>query len=138
MAGDFCFGAVVAWDGFVFEDGGQSDKLLVILGAKTGSQIIAALATTKAHGRPKKGGCVPDHDGGAFYYLQGGMKRSFKEDTWIELYRPQEIDAAQLLKVAMAKAARVIFNLDQSVAAGIRNCLKQSPDVTPYQLSILE
>ena len=57
MAGKFCFGAVVKWTGFEFEDGDASDKLLVILGTKPDLPIIAVLTTSKPRGRPAKPGC---------------------------------------------------------------------------------
>lgn len=57
MAGDFRFGAIVAWDDFKFEDGGSSDKLLIILGAKTGHDVIAVLTTSKSPPKNLSPGC---------------------------------------------------------------------------------
>lgn len=138
MVGKFCFGAVVKWTGFVFEDGDSSDKLLVILGTKPDLPVIAVLTTTKSRGRPAKAGCNPDHASGAFYFAKGGMAGSFKEDTWIELYRPQEIDLASYTALEQKGDAWVVFNLRPDFAAGIRNCLKLSPDTSDHHKTLFQ
>jgi hypothetical protein len=138
MTGKFCFGAVVKWFGYEFEDGDSSDKLLVILGAKPNCGIIAALTTSQHRGRPQAPGCQSGYERGAFYYLPGGMKDSFKKDTWVELYRPQEIDPGGYAEAVKNGKCHIVFNLTAGVAAGIRNCMKLSPDTTPYQVSLLE
>jgi hypothetical protein len=134
MSGNFKYGAVVAWDGFKFAGGGASDKLLVILGAKQGKEIIAVLATSKQHGKRADPGCHAK-DG---YYFIPAKTASFPKDTWLELYRPQEIAPAELVKVSLKKEARVTDNLTSQMANAIRNCLKQCPDVTGHQLTLLE
>jgi hypothetical protein len=138
MAGTLCFGAVIKWAGFVFEDGDSSDKLLVILGIKPKQNIMAVLTTSQARRRPKAPGCQAEYETGAFYYLPGGMKNSFKLDTWVELHRPQELDILKFNQALANKEFHVIFNLDKGVAAGIRNCLKRSPDTSELHLSLCE
>jgi len=138
MGAQCCFGAVVKWTGFKFDDGDVSDKLLVILGAKPNSPIIAALTTSKPRGRPTDAGCKSAYEAGSYYFAKGGMMGSFKLDTWIELYRPQEIDPVEYLKQEAEKKAWVVFNLRQDFAAGIRNCFKLSPDTSEHHLSLLQ
>lgn len=138
MGGTLEFGAVVKWEKFVFPDGGSSDKLLVILGAKQHKNYLAVITTSQSRRRPKDAGCQSHSEHGSFYFIPARTKGCFNTDTWIELWRPQEIDAAELLKKAFAKEAHVVFNLPKEVAAGIRNCLKLSPDVSDYQISLLE
>jgi len=138
MGGKFCLGAVVKWPDFEFEDSGSSDKLLVILGAKPGQPIIAVLTTTKARGRPAVAGCHFEYENGSFYFAKGGMSGSFKVDTWVELYRPQEIDPAAYHDREHQERAWVVFNLRPDFAAGIRNCLKRTPDISDYLISLLQ
>lgn len=138
MAGILCFGAVVKWLDFQFADGGSSDKLLVILGCKPGKSLLAVLTTTKGRGRPKAPGCQAEHEDGAFYFFPGGMKNCFREDTWVELYRPQEASAAAFASLVQDGKIHVVFNLDKGVAAGLRNCLKRSPDTSDHHMSLAE
>jgi hypothetical protein len=135
MSGTFQYGAVVFWKGFEFEDGGSSNKLLVVLGAKTGQPIIAVLATSKAHRRKAVPGC---HAIDGYFFIKGGGPEGFPKDTWLELNRPVEIAVALLVKSALTQDSHVQGNLPPQHTNEIRNCLKQSPDITPYQISLLQ
>ena len=135
MSGALKFGAVLAWDGFQFPDGGSSDKLLVVLGAKHGRNVIAVLATSRPHGRNAKMGCYAD---AGYFTVTGGGKFWFALDTWIELRRPQEISKRDIAQGMVEKKVRVVGQLPPQIANAIRNCLKQSKDVTAHQLSLLE
>lgn len=119
MSGDFKYGAVVFWKNFEFDDGGKSDKLLIVLGARVGKPMLAVLTTSQQHRYGKNPGC---HASEGYFFIPAGGAAKFPKDTWVQLYRPLEIDAAKLLKVAFAKDANVISNLPQDVANGIRNC----------------
>ncbi len=134
MAGEFKFGALLSWKGFEFEDGGVSDKLLLVLGCRTGQNGIAILATSKQHNRGLQRGCFVDC---GYFFIPAGEAK-FKKNTWLELYRPQEVSAAQILKGGFAKEVHVVMNLPQQLANEIRNCLKRSNDLSKHQASLLE
>jgi len=134
MAGDFGYGAVLGWKEFQFDDGGTSDKLLVVLGAKTGKNYLAVLTTSQPHGRKASPGCHAE-DG---YFFIGAGKHGFPKDTWLELHRPKEMDAATVVKGNFSGDIWVVANLSLQIVNEIRNCLKQSPDITQHQLTLLE
>ena len=133
MAGDFGYGAVLSWKEFQFDDGGVSDKLLVVLGAKAGKNYLMVLTTSQPHGRESNPGCHAD-DG--YFFIDAGS-HGFPKATWLELYRPEEVDAATVVKGNFDGEIWVVANLAQQIANEIRNCLKRSPDITPHQLSLL-
>ena len=134
MAGEFKFGAVVYWDNFKFDNGGSSNKLLVVLGAKTGHNLIAVLTTSVPPPKNLPSGC---HPGEGYYVFRAG-EYGWPKDTWVQLYRPFIFSAAEVLSVAFSDEARTVRNLPQHIAAGIRNCLKQSPDLSPVAADLLE
>ena len=133
MAGDFGYGAVLGWNKFQFDDGGRSDKLLIVLGAKTGKNYLMVLTTSQHHGRGTNPGCHAD-DG--YFFISAG-KHGFSKDTWLELYRPIEVDAATLISGNFSGDIWVVANLAEQIANEIRNCLKRSPDITQHQVSLL-
>lgn len=132
--GDLRFGAVFFWRGFEFEDGGSSDKLLVLLGARQNLPYIAVLTTSQRYW-PENVGCHAED--GYFFFRDGGTAK-FSKDTWIDLRRVWEIHPAEIVKAALAKDVIVRWNLPQNDAAAIRNCLKRSKDISPYQITLLE
>lgn len=134
MAGTFQFGAVNSWKGYTFEDGDSSDKLLVVLGARQGQNIIGVLTTPQAHRRDAKPGC---HANDGYYFIPAGSA-GFPKDTWVELYRPQELSFAEAAKAFMSDDANVVSNLSVEIANAIRNCIKRTRDITPHQTSLLE
>jgi hypothetical protein len=135
MAGEFKFGAVLSWKRYVFDDGGTSDKLLIVLGAKAGKPWILALTTSRPPPKKYPPGCTAV-DG--MYFVPGDGKSFFKKDTWVQLYRPRVAQAAEIMKRSLASELTVIGNMPAQVANAIRNCLKQSEDVSPYHVSLLD
>lgn len=135
MAGEFKFGAVLSWEDFKFEDGGESDKLLIVLGARKGVNAIAVVCTSKQRSKKALAGC---HEQEGYYFIPGGGRNWFKLDTWVELHRSFELDAAKLLTALMTKQATALANLSPEIAAAIRNCLKKTDDVTPAQIALLD
>ena len=133
MARKFGYGAILGWKEFPFDDGGKSDKLLIVLGAQAGKNYLAILTTSQSHGRKAIPGCHAE-DG---YFFIGAGSHEFLKDTWLELYRPQEMSAATVLKGNLSGDIWVVANLRQQIANEIRNCLKRSPDTTQHQLSLL-
>lgn len=134
MAKQFQYGAVLSWKGFVFDDGGSSDKLLVVLGAKQGKNLVGVLTTSQPRDRPVNPGC---HIGDGYFSIKAGTA-GFTKDTWVELYRPQEISMAEIVKGGLAGDIWAVENLPDQLTNEIRNCLKRSPDITGQQLDLLE
>ena len=135
MPGDLKFGAVLFWDGFIFENGGTSDKLLVLLGARPNKDMIAVLTTSRPPPRHLEPGC---HAKEGYYVIPGGEKDWFREDTYVQLYRPVLISAPSAVKLGLEGKLRVNANLRPELAAAIRNCLKQSGDLPAAMKELLE
>lgn len=133
------YGSVIFWTGFKFEDGQKGNKLLVILGAKNGANLLAVLATSQAHGRPKTRGCHTQH---SCFFVPGGGPEGFDCDTWLELHRPQEIErkfiGTQAGLPEDKREIRTVLDLKPQFANEFRNCLKLSPDISAAQLALLE
>jgi hypothetical protein len=73
ISGDPNYGAIMSWKRFTFPDGEMSDKLLVILGARPGRDIISVL-TTSRYFRPLELGCNLNEE---IYFIHGGGKNFF-------------------------------------------------------------
>jgi hypothetical protein len=133
--GELKFGAVLFWQGFEFEDGGHSDKLLVVLGAKPGRNVICVLTTSKARGGQLPEGCHADK---GYYFFRSGSY-GWRKDTWVQLYRVVELTAADLLRASMSAGDLAVKrNLPTAVAAAIRNCIKGTKDISAAQIALLE
>lgn len=126
-------GSILSWKGFVFADGASSDKLLVVLGAKSGHDYLLAIATSKAHGNSSIDGCNQNDQ---LYFIPAG-KNGFSKDTWLQLYRPRIAQAAELVKESMAQNLSVVGAVPTSIANAIRNCLKHCQDVSQAHIELL-
>lgn len=136
MTTSFTFGAVLHWEKFQFADGGEpKNKYLVVLGAKPGSDFILVLADSF---KPKHAalalGC---NDALGYYVVPSGGRDFFKLDTVIKL-RTQRTNAAELVLRGIEGEVRVVGNLSQALAAGIRNCLQKSPDISAEDIALLQ
>jgi hypothetical protein len=47
-------------------------------------------------------------------------------------------DSAELVRRGITKEIRVVANLAQALAAGIRNCLKKTPDISAEDIALLQ
>ena len=133
-SGTFEFGAVFYWENFGFSDGGKSNKLFVVLGAKNGKDAIVLITTSQNHW-PKNEGC---HAKDGYYFFRAGGQAGFIKDTWVDLTRAWELSSAEMLAASFKDDLRVKWNLPKSVAATIRNCAKRSRDITRNQIALME
>ena len=62
-------GCVFHWEGYQFEDGEKADKFLVIVGAKTGCNYLAVIATSQKKKRDYQPGCNAER---GYYHIPGG------------------------------------------------------------------
>jgi hypothetical protein len=136
MPGDFKVGAVLDWDKFKFSRPGAEpkDKLLIVLGAKQGSDFLMALTTSRPHWRKFNHGCNAQ-DG--YYFIPGTGKDFFSEDTWVLLNDVKIASSAEVVRGALQGGIRCAGNLRQELARAIINCLKKTDDVSGLHLSLL-
>lgn len=128
-------GDLVFWKGFQFEDGGASDKLLIILGAKAGQNLIALLTASKSRGRNPTPGCTGFAD---YFFISAGGRDGFHLDTWVETYRPVEMERKEADRGIADGTVTLVRTLRLELVNEIRNCLKLSRDITPQQGALLE
>jgi hypothetical protein len=130
----FQFGAVLHWEGFEFEDGGDpKNKYLVVVGAKPGCDYILCLANTNRRHKHLKPGCNSD---AGYYCIPGGGKDFFPDDTIIALKALQS-PSAKLIQGGMERQITVRANLRADLARAIRNCLKMSVDISEEHIEML-
>lgn len=133
------FGTVVGWVKWEFPNGIKADKYLIILGAKASMNLLAVLVTSQPHGRQPNPGC---HAKEGYFFIKGGGPEKFPKDTWVVINDPQIINRTDLeskLREIMSK--RVVWpewDLPTQIVAAIRNCLKQSDDVSAAHLALCE
>jgi hypothetical protein len=114
-------GDVLSWKGFTFDDGGVSDKLLVIIGVGSAGDLLMLKTTSQTrHYRPDADGCHHDDSVHRFKaYLAG-----FRIPTWVQ-FDPPIIRAPAACQGA---GAHILFSLKPSDLNAIVNCYRRSPD----------
>jgi hypothetical protein len=124
-------GDVIFWKGFTFDDGGVSDKLLVVVGKKVAGDLLLIKTTSKARSYyPDADGCHSAKSVHRFkQYLAG-----FNIPTWVQFDPPIERTVAEIA----AAGAHKLFSLKPSDLSAIRNCYKASPDISDALLEYLK
>lgn len=130
-----CVGCILHWKGFTFPDGEKANKYFVIVGSQPNQNYLAIIATSKKKKwRDAQPGGNPD---GGYYFIPGGRKDWFPEDTWLLFEVPREISAAEFVKEGLAKNLTVEGYLRHDIANAICNCMKRCQDVSPYHVSLI-
>ncbi len=128
-------GSIVHYKNFTFHDGGQSDKLLIVLNAGGKKPYLFLKTTSQARaGRLAKEGCHSAHG----YYFLPAKRDNFPKDTWILFDDVYELDAALLLKAHFGGDAKVSGTLKGDTLRAIINCAKKSDDWSPYFDDLLQ
>lgn len=118
-------GAILFNPGFVFRDGGLSDKLLVVLNhADEDDPLLLAKTTSRQKTRKKNPGC--DHLRYAFFVPE--KRKHFDDDTWIILDFPYAVPQAEMLEKVSSNAVKLIGTLPDQMMNEIRNCALKSDD----------
>jgi len=127
-------GSVLFYRGFQFEDGGISDKLMVIISKDRDNKNLFLLTTSRQKNRLLQDGC---HPGGAdpFFTFNNHLD-GFDKTTWV-LLNPRTINTAELLNRKANGEVGFIFRLREMNLRALINCLKRCDDVSPYHLSFL-
>jgi hypothetical protein len=116
-------GSVIFWKNYTFDDGGASDKLLVIVGRKKDGSLLLLKTTSKARSyMPDNDGCHSAKSVHRFKQYLGG----FKIPTWVQFDPPIE----KILSQINTAGAHKIFDLKAADLAAIVNCYKKSDDIS--------
>jgi hypothetical protein len=127
-------GSILHWEGFKFPDGTEANKYFVIVGAQTGKNFLAIIATSQQKRRAAQPGGNPD---GGYYHIPGGGKDWFQKDTWLLFEAPLELSSAEFLKAVLEKKLTVKGQLRGDIANAICNCMKKCDDVSAHHVSLL-
>lgn len=134
MRGEFKIGAVLHHRDFPFEDGTTRNKYLVLLGANPGCDYLAVLTTSKIGRRRAVRGC--HHTPSTNFFLPGG-ETFFARDTWLVLSAPRIIKREEMITKGIAKIIELQANLHADTTAAIRNCLRDSKDISSREMALL-
>ena len=116
-------GTVIFWKGFTFDDGGVSDKLLVVIGRRKDGSLLLLKTTSKGRSyMPDSDGCHSEKSVHRFKQYLGG----FKIPTWVQFDPPIERIADQI----NSAGAHKVFELKPTDLASIVNCYKKSDDIS--------
>lgn len=128
-------GSVLFYRNFTFDDGIQSDKLLITLSPIVRDRILAVKTTSKQKRRPLKDGCHPSGYESVFTF--NANLAGFKTTTWIIL-TPYILNISDLLQKRASGDVSVKFELRMTDLRAVINCLKKSDDVSADHLSYLQ
>jgi hypothetical protein len=118
-------GSIVSYRNFKFHDGGEADKLLVILNAGNKMPYLVLKTTSRQNKwRLPKEGC----DAPRGYYFLPAKRDNFPKDTWVLFEEVYQLDAAQFLKAHFGGDALVRGTLKVETLRAIINCAKKSDD----------
>lgn len=122
-------GSIVHYRQFQFHDGGQADKLLIVLNAGQKTPYLVLKTTSQQRGRRvAQEGC---HAQWGYYFLPAS-RDFFPKDTWILFDDVYELDAVLLVKAHFAGDAKVSGTLRTETLRAIINCAKKSDDWSEY------
>lgn len=125
-------GDVVFWPGFTFQDGGQSNKLLLVLAVRETDGARFMLKTTsqaKHYTGQDKDGC---HSGASVHRFKQNLG-GFKIPTWVQF------DPAIFRNVTQANdaGAHVVFKMKDNDFKAVVNCYRKSEDCSPKLATLL-
>ncbi len=128
-------GDVVFWPRFQFPDGGDADKLFVVLNIQRNNVHLILKTTSRANPyRPVTEGC---HAGKGYYHLPA-KKHWFEKATWVVLHDPVECYANDLDDDCVSGRAKHMATLNQELLRAIVNCFKKADDYSEHHGWLLE
>jgi hypothetical protein len=122
-------GQVLFWPSHQFDDGGSSDKLLIVLNDQRDGLHLAAYTTSKFRaGLPDKEGC---HTGEGIYFIPKNVW-GFSKNTWVQLHRVKEYPVDHLENLYFKKTVRELRCLSAAAVAALANCYQRCPDSSEH------
>lgn len=134
MSGTFGVGSVLLFHNYVFDDGTSKAKFLVLLGKQDNGNCLLVLTTSQRHYKVDKPGCTQHPR--TYYLIEGDRKNFFNKDTWLLLYDPKILTTAELINLGMKREIDIKHQIIQNKIGHIRNCFKNSDDVSKLHLEI--
>ncbi len=128
-------GTIIFHKKFRFSDGESGEKLLIILNTFKDLSIphLCCKTTSKQKYNLINPGCYSERN----IYIINEKQDFFHLKTWIQFEEIYELNAKDLLDAHCKGFVEVKGNLKENTVNSIINCVKQSQDITNYQLSLL-
>lgn len=127
-------GDIIYCPKYKFDDGSESDKLLINLNTPAlGEPYLILLVTSKQKFRKNRSGCHSAEG----YYVIPQRTDFFNTDTWVLFETLREIDLKEELRENWNRNFITQATLQENTIRAIVNCLKDSSMVTKYQVSLL-
>lgn len=128
-------GEVVFRKNHKFADGGNADKLFVVVNIQRDNKHLVFKTTSRHHEiyRPRKEGCQQQH--GYFHIPKG--KAWFNVETWIVLNDPQVMEASGLDADATKGEVKIMARLTDELIRAIINCFMKTDDFAPIHKWLL-
>ena len=128
-------GELFYWPQHEFDDGGTSDKLLIILNLQRNGVHLAAYTTSQSNKRwPEDAGCNVDKE--VFCILKNNF--GFTRSTWIQLFRVREYEVDLLENMVLKDRIKSLRQLSDELLRAIVNCYKKTDSFFDYHDWLLE
>ena len=128
-------GELFYWPQHKFDDGGTSDKLLIILNFQRNGVHLAAYTTSQSNNRwPENAGCNEDSE--VFCILKD--THSFARLTWVQLYRVKEYDVDHLESMVIGGRIKSLRQLPEQLLRAIVNCYRTTDSFIEHHDWLLE
>jgi len=129
-------GELFYWPQHKFDDGGTSDKLLIILNTQRNGVHLAAYTTSQGvkRGWSEEEGCMAEDE---IYFIREGTN-GFISPTWVQLYRLQEYEVDRLENQVISGRIKSLRQLSDNLRRAIVNCYKRTDSFSEYHGWLLE
>ena len=127
-------GKVFSYKKFPFCDGGQSDKLLIVVNEPDSIADWIFIKTTSKPKIPDTQGCHCENN---LYVLNVG-EDLFPLKTWAQFHEIHQISNLAMSVAIKYGEAKRIGSLKPQTTKAILNCIQGSPDLSPAELKLLK
>jgi len=128
-------GELFYWPEHEFDDGGTSNKLLVILNHQRNGIHLAVLTTSQSNQRwPEKEGCDVERE--VFCILEN--THNFQRSTWLQLYRVKEYEVDYLENMVIKRRIKSLRQLPEQLLRAIVNCYRKVDSFSQFHGWLLE
>jgi hypothetical protein len=128
-------GEVYSYPDYVFPDGDEALKYVILLGQIPGGDWILGRTTSRQHGRPTNPQCNHSDHYPSFYL--GPVPAIFPAPTWVVLDRLDDHDELELNRRLAAGTIQLIGSLTFAVLCDLLSCARGAEDVTQTQATAM-
>lgn len=128
-------GEVYHYPAYVFPDGEQEDKFVILLGQVPGGDWILGRTTSRQHGRPTVPPCNQATSYPSFYL--GALQGLFTKPTWLVLDRLDDHDRQDLEAKIASGIVRPVGALPLPLLCAALACARGADDTTQQQATAM-